>query len=108
MVAAAGHQRDRTRRGGDLSHLGLAGERELLLEALHLTAVLAVPGDHLHPGFRVRLDPVADLAVPGDHHHRRADGFPAYLLLLPEGLLPGVLAGACGLRDTRTAREVHR
>ena len=50
MVAAARHQRDRPRRGGDLSHLGLAGERGLLLAAVHLPAVLPLPGDHLHGG----------------------------------------------------------
>src|SRR5580693_4948362 len=34
--------------------------------------------------------------------------FPVYLLLLPGGVLPGVLAGAFGVRGTRAAREVHR
>ena len=33
---------------------------------------------------------------------------PADLLLLPQGLLPGVLALAAGLRGRRAAREVHR
>src|SRR5215471_19339827 len=108
MVAAARHQWRRPRHRGDLSHLGLAGQRGLLLETVHLAAVLPLPGDHLHAGVRVQLDSVADLAVPGDHHPRRPDGVPAHLLLLQEGLLPVLLAGARGLRGARAAREVHR
>src|SRR5215469_15078452 len=108
MVAAARHQWGRPRRGGDLPHLGLAGQHELLLEALHIPAVLAVPGDHVHERGRTLLDPVADLADPSDHHHLGADGVSADLLLLPEGLLPGLLASAGRLRRARTAREVHR
>src|SRR6266704_6476320 len=54
--------------------------------------------------------------VPGDpaDHPLRADiaavraGLPAVLLLLPAGLLPGVLALARGLRGARAARQVHR
>src|SRR5215472_14332080 len=108
MVAAAGHQWRCPGRGRDLSHLGLAGQRGLLLEALHFPALLAVPGDHVHEGLGLRLDPVADLAHPSDHHHRRPAGVPAYLLLLPEGLLPRLLAGAGGVRGPRTARQGHR
>ena len=33
---------------------------------------------------------------------------PADVLLLPAGVLPGVLAGAHGLRGARAARQVHR
>src|SRR5499427_8163181 len=108
VVAPARHQRGRPRRGGDLPHLGLAGQRELLLEALHLPAVLAVPGHHVHGRGGVRLDPVADLADPGDHHPLDTDGIPADLLLLPKGLLPGLLAGADRLRGARAARALHR
>ena len=45
---------------------------------------------------RRRADPAVPAAVPAD------------LLLLPQGLLPGVLALAAGLRGRRAAHEVHR
>src|SRR5262249_57731805 len=107
VVAAARHQRRRPHRGGDLPHLGLAGQRGLLLEALYLPAVFAVPGHHLYRRLGVRLDSVADLAVPGDHHPRHSDRIPAYLLLLPEGLLPRLLAGPRGLRGAPAPPRAH-
>jgi len=45
--------------------------------------------------------------VPGAAHPDRAARLPDDLLLLPQGLLPGLLDVAAGLRRGRAAREVH-
>ena len=47
-------------------------------------------------------------ALAGADHPDLPAGLPDDLLLLPQGLLPGVLALAAGLRRRRAAREVHR
>ena len=50
--------------------------------------------------------PVVDL--PGALHPGLPAGLPADLLLLPQGLLPVVLAVAAGLRGRRAAPALHR
>src|SRR5258708_14330305 len=62
LVAAARHQRDRARRGRDLPDPGLPGQPELLLEALYLPSVLAVPGNEVPRRCRHGLDPGCELA----------------------------------------------
>ena len=46
---AAGHHRRRADRLGRVRDLGVPGQRGLLLEAVHLAVVLAVPGHHAAP-----------------------------------------------------------
>ena len=50
----------------------------------------------------------ADLDLPGALHPGLPAGLPADLLLLPQGLLPVVLAVAAGLRRRRAAPALHR
>src|SRR6266516_7998876 len=81
MVAPA---RDHRRLPGDrrdLPDLGLPGQQRLLLGALHLAAVLALPDHELRGGLGLSLDPLAVGPDAGDHHHRRPARLPLYLLL---------------------------
>ncbi len=73
-----------------------------------LALLLALPDRQLRPG------------QPSGHRHHLVDhlpgpadpdlpaGLPADLLLLPQGLLPVLLAGAAGLRRVRRPRLLHR
>ncbi|CAG7603428.1 Putative succinate dehydrogenase (membrane anchor subunit) (Succinic dehydrogenase) [Actinacidiphila bryophytorum] len=111
MVAlTAGHRG----RPDDLHHLrdlACLRQRRLLLHALRVAAVLAVPRLELHAdGRRRRLAPVRLVvgAVARAAGAGLPAGLPADLLLLPQGLLPRLLGVAAGLRGRRAAREVHR
>src|SRR5216117_3289058 len=72
---------------------------QLLLGAVHLAVLLTLPDDRVRQRL-VRLRPavlvVAALAR-ASHPHLPAR-VPGYVLLLPQGLLPRVLAVAAGLR----------
>src|SRR3954453_14919815 len=83
-------------------------ERLLLRRALHLAVLLPVH----HHGMRGQHLPEAVhgalLDLPGDLHPRLPAGFPADLLLLPQGVLPVVLAVATGMRGRGAPSPVHR
>src|SRR5664279_1241327 len=83
--------------------------RVLLLRALSLAVLLAMPDHRLRAGVE-RLRPAHQLvaAVPGADHPDLPAGLPDDLLLLPEGLLPGVLVLPAGLRGRRAAQGLHR
>ena len=80
----------------------------LLRRALPLAVLLAVPG-RLRRG-RVRLRPAVRLvaAVRGADHPDLPAGLPDDLLLLPQGLLPGVLAEPARVRRRRAAPGLLR
>ena len=92
---------------------GRRSERPLLCRALSLAVLLAVS----HPVVRppdLRRRPARRLAA---HHRDRVAGvphpgwarpLPADLLLLPQGLLPLVLAGPRRLRGARREVRLHR
>ncbi len=88
-------------RAGVLGH-------QLLLGAVPLAVLLAVPR-RLRRGL-VGLRPAVRRvpAVGRADHPDLPAGLPDDLLLLPQGVLPGVLAVAAGLRRRRAAREVLR
>src|SRR4051812_5797516 len=112
MVAAAATDRYRARGLGHLCH-GPGLYAEVVLgpgEPLPHAVLLPVCIAGLCAGV-VAVRPVpAGLADPAV---RRADSavpaaVPAHLLLLPQGLLPQLLAVAAGLRGGRAARPLHR
>ena len=83
-------------------------ERELLRGAVHLAVLLALH----HHALRGQPLPAAVLGSGLDQpravHPRGPAGLPAHLLLLPQGLLPLVLAVAAGVRRRRAAPDVQR
>ena len=80
----------------------------LLRRAVPLAVLLAVPR-RLRRGL-LRLRPAVRLvpAVGGADHPDLPARLPADLLLLPQGLLPVVLAEPAGLRGRRAARDLQR
>src|SRR6478609_8035893 len=97
------------RRVHRLLHVAGLLRRELLLGAVPLAVLLAVPEQRVRPGLlglrpAVRRVPALAGAADPDLPAR----LPADLLLLPQGLLPVILALAPGLCGRRAARQVHR
>src|SRR5690606_5496517 len=84
---------------------------KLLRRAVHRAVLLTLPRDELpggRPALRVGTGRGLVDAAPGRTDPGPARWFPAHLLLLPQGLLPVVLAVAAGLRGERAAPQVHR
>ncbi|CAA9357769.1 MAG: putative succinate dehydrogenase [membrane anchor subunit] (succinic dehydrogenase), partial [uncultured Frankineae bacterium] len=82
-------------------------ERQLLRGALHLAVLLALPDRRL-PGRHVPRAVLRTVVPqPGAVHPHRAAGLPPDLLLLPQGLLPVVLALPAGVRGRRAAPDLH-
>src|SRR4029453_18122119 len=113
MVGAGDHGRDRAwlvHRGLDVGSLS---ERALLRAALSVAVLFAVSLS-LVPASELRLraarHPPADhrLALAGVLDPRGAGPLPADLLLLPQGVLPVVLAHAAGVRRARSEARVQR
>src|SRR5882724_4653382 len=108
VVGTADHGRDRARLVPRLLDVGGLPERALLRAALSVAVLFTVPLPFV-PASELRLR--AARHPPADHrralarvpHPRRAGPVPADLLLLPQGVLPLVLAGAARVR--RAGRE---
>src|SRR3954453_7718555 len=83
-------------------------ERLLLRRALHLAVLLPVHHDGMRGQHLPEAVHGALLDLPGDLHPRLPAGFPADLLLLPQGVLPVVLAVATGMRGRGAPSPVHR
>src|SRR5919108_3136554 len=109
VVGAAGDDGDRARQLRRVFHVGGIPECVLLGAAVPVAVLLAVPVGEV-PARDVRLGIARDLAAD----HRRAvtrvldplgpRPLPSDLLLLPQGLLPFVLAVAAGVRAARCAK----
>src|SRR2546428_1453627 len=82
-------------------------ERELLLRAVSLAALLAVHCRELRAPGPADHRPVVE-PLPGDPHRGVPDRVPRHLLLLPPQLLPRVLLVAPGVRRPRRARPLRR
>ena len=87
---------------------GLPG-RQLLRRAVPLAVLLALPDRRLCDGRRRGLRDAVRLVepLPGADHPDLPARLPDELLLLPQGLLPGVLAVAARVCRRRAAPEVH-
>src|SRR5262245_34850018 len=113
VVGPAAHRLRGPARVHHLLDVGGAPERPLLRAALSLAVLLAVHRQVVRP-LHVRLR-LARLHV-SDHRDRVAGvpypvgarPLPADLLLLPQGLLPLVLAVTAGVRRPRRQGRVHR
>src|SRR5256886_2273732 len=113
VVGAADHGRDRARVVPDLLDVGGVPERALLRGALSVAVLFAVSLSVV-PASELRL---RALRHPPAHHRaalarvsdpRRAGPVPPDLLLLPQGVLPLVLAGAARLRRAGREARLHR
>src|SRR5262249_26848976 len=113
MVAQADYHRDTAR------YLGAVRDRSGIHRALVLRTAVPLPDAVLLAMCQRRMR--AGIVLPGhvdprgatDHpvrvrHAAVHPRLPAELLLLPRRLLPGVLAGADGVRGARAARTVYR
>src|SRR5262249_8664924 len=112
LVAASRHRGPRAGRLRHLLDVGGAPERALLRSALPLALLLAVCGPVL-PSQDVRFRaPGRASAHPGRGltglpHPVGAGPLPPHLLLLPQGLLPLVLAVPARLRGARRPPHLH-
>ena len=112
VAPAAGHGR-RARRVVALRH-GAGGLAALLLGRrlpLPHAVRVALPVHLLRAGLEPLRHAVRRLPAAGALRHPHAAvpaAVPADLLLLPQGLLPVVLAVTAGLRGRRAARALHR
>src|SRR3954447_112325 len=92
-----------------LCHLARVRGRALLLRAVPLAVLLAVPDRRLRRGvLRLRQPVQLVAALAGADHPDLPVGLPDDLLLLPQGVLPVVLAQPAGVRGGRAARQVLR
>src|SRR3954469_2146905 len=115
LVAAAADHRGRFRRIRGLRDLGglqpsdrrRHGSPDLLRAPLPVAALLALLREGLPAAGRLGTagGPAVDLA--GALHPDLPASVPDDPLLLPQGLLPVVLAVAAGLRRRRAARQIH-
>src|SRR6478609_6427368 len=81
--------------------------RQLLRVALPVAVLLALHHHQVRPrGQRLRSADLLVAAVPRAADPDLPAGLPAHLLLLPQGLLPVVLAVPPGLRGRRAAQAV--
>src|SRR5262249_45367094 len=96
-----------------LLDVGGPPERPLLRDPVPLALLLALPVEGVPARHGAALCP----ASPAPHHRRAVAGLPdpvgagplpTDLLLLPQGLLPGVLGRAAGLRHPRRAPPLQR
>src|SRR3954452_17185265 len=108
LVAPAAADGSRAGRVHHLLDVPRLPERALLRRALHLTVLLALPHDGLRGGHVPEAVHRPGLDLPGALHPDLPARFPADLLLLPQGLLPVVLALAARVRGRGAARAVHR
>src|SRR5438093_8669668 len=103
LVGRARRHRRGARRVRPLFRLRRARRRELLLRAVFVTALFAMPYDELRPpdlaAHRSVLEPVT-----GDPDRRFPARVPRDLLLLPALVLPRVLLGAPRVRRARRAK----
>src|SRR6185295_14247889 len=113
LVGTADHRRDRARHVHRLLDLGGFPERPLFRRSVSVAVLLAlsvtdVPAQELR--VRATGHPPADCgaALARVPHPRRTGLVPADLLLLPQGVLPLVLAHAARLRGARPQARVLR